>query len=292
MLPSEITEETLAKGYPALRIRTDLCEAVIALHGAHLTHWQPLAAGHPVIYTSPTANYCEGKAIRGGIPLCWPWFNAHPDAPGKHPAHGVARNRLWTLESATVSDGQARVTLTLPPSDSIREHVPFDYELRAIFTLGNQCEVALETRNLSTGPIAVGGALHSYLAVSDLAAITIAGLEQTPYLDTTTSPEGEMGGDAQPLTITGEVDRIYYSTSNGVTITDSSWRRKILIEKENSLTTVVWNPWQEKAAALSDLPDDGYTHFVCIEAANARHDTRSLAPGETHRLATRISVVC
>lgn len=291
MLPSEITEDFLAKDYPVLRIRTRLCEADIALHGAHLIHWKPATADHALIYTSPSAIYREGKAIRGGIPLCWPWFNAHPSDPGQHPSHGVARDRFWTLESAEIRNGEARLTLTLAPTEATRSHVPYEFELRAIFTLGRRCHVALETTNLSDDEVTIGGALHSYLAVSGITGITIEGLQKTPYLDTTTSPEEFHTETSTHFSIDGEVDRIYYDTSSAVIIDDPAWHRKVLIEKENSETTIVWNPGAQKGAALSDLPDDGYEGFVCIEAGNARHDARRLAPGATHRLATRISEV-
>lgn len=290
MLPPEITEVTLAANYPALRIKTELCEAVVALHGAHLTHWQPLTTPEPVLYTSPTAIYREGKAIRGGIPLCWPWFNAHPDHPEQHPSHGVARDRFWELESATVVAGVAHLTFVLPPSETISAHVPFGYQLRALYTLGADCRVALETTNLSPNDITIGGALHSYLAVSSIHDITLEGLQGAPAIDTTTSPEILLPGASHPLVLTQELDRIYYETSHPLTLHDPAWGRKITVAKENSLTSVIWNPWSEKAKALGDLPDNGFERFLCIEAANARHDARVLAPQASHCLATTISV--
>ena len=289
-LPTGIKEITLAENYPALEIETALGSATLALHGAHLTHWQPAHTSQPVLYTSPTAIYREGKAIRGGIPLCWPWFNAHPAAPEQHPSHGVARNRFWTLESATIEDDVAEIVLTLPPSLEIEQHVPFPFALKAIFTLGKEATIALETTNLSQEDVPVGGALHTYFALSQIDKVTLAGLQNTPFIDTTTAPETTSTQDEEDLTISTEVDRIYYDTADPVTLHDPTWDRDITVTRVGSLTAVVWNPWQELAAALGDLPDEAYQDFVCIEAANARHDARILAPGATHTLATHLQV--
>jgi len=145
-------------------------------------------------------------------------------------------------------------------------------------------------KNLSPQPIPVGGALHTYLAISNTANVYLHGLQNTPYIDTTTDPDTTATDQGEKLSIDAEVDRTYYGTSNPVTVHDAGWNRKITISKRNSLTTVVWNPWIEKAAALGDLPDAAYWDFLCVEAANARHDTRIVAPGETHCLATTLSV--
>jgi len=290
-LPDGITEIALAEGYSALQIKTPACQATLALHGAHLTHWQPSHTRQPVLYTSPTTHYREGKAIRGGVPLCWPWFNAHPIDPQKYPSHGVARNRFWTLESATIDGTTAKIILTLPATPEIKEHVPFAYHLRAIFTLGETCVITLETTNQSEENIPVGGALHTYLALSQIDHINLAGLQNTPYLDTTAEPEAHQVQQEALLAITGEVDRIYFGTQNPIQLHDPTWKRTITVSKEESLSTVVWNPWLEKATALGDLPDQAYQDFVCIEASNARQDTRILAPGETHALTSQLKVL-
>ncbi len=289
-LPSEITAISLAEGYPAYQIETAFCSATVALHGAHLTHWKPAHSSQPVIFNSPESVYREGKAIRGGVPICWPWFNAHPTAPEQHPSHGVARNRFWTLESATVEAGVATIRLALPVTPAIAEHVPFPYHLTAIFTLGKTCRLSLETTNLSSQNIPVGGALHTYLAVSDVEKIYLTGLQNTPYLDTTVSPTREEIQSQEQLRVEGEVDRIYSGTGNEVELIDEKWQRRIVVGKEGSLSTVVWNPWLAKATALADLPNEAYRDFVCIEATNARQDTRITPPGKTHNLVTTLQV--
>ncbi len=289
-LPPEITATQLSANYPALQIETPLCSATLALHGAHLTHWQPSHTNHPVLYTSPTAVYHEGKAVRGGIPICWPWFNAHPTQPKEHPSHGVARNRFWELESANISNSLVEIILSLTPSVEITPHVSFPFSLKAKFLLGKTCNLILETTNLSPENQAIGGALHTYLAVSNSSEAKILGLQNTPYLDTTTQPEKTNIQKQNSLQISEETDRIYFGTQTPLSLHDPNWQRSISVTKANSLSTVVWNPWLEKATALQDLPDQAYRDFICIEASNARQDTRILPPSAVHRLSTTLEV--
>lgn len=289
-LPDGITLGELAPGYPALLIRTPACTATLALHGAHLTHWQPAHTPQPVLYTSPTAVYREGKAIRGGVPICWPWFNAHPTAPQQHPSHGVARNRFWELTHAETRGSDLHLTLALPPSAEIRAHFPPPHQVAAQFTLGESCHIELVTTNLSPENILVGGALHTYLAVAAIEEISLTGLQNTPYLDTTCTPEGERIQGENELRISQETDRIYTGTANRTILHDEGYRRSVWVDKAGSLTTVVWNPWQEKATALADLPDPAYRDFLCIEACNARQDARIIPPGGSHSLATHLHV--
>ena len=296
-LPEGVTLTELAPDYPALQIETPACSATLALHGAHLTHWQPRHTPHPVLYTSPTAIYKEGKAIRGGIPLCWPWFNAHPTAPDQHPSHGIARNRFWQLSSVSRAGDEITIQLTLTRDKEVATHVPFDCSLTASFRIGTSLEASLFGKNLSSQPVRMGGALHSYFTVSDISNITLTGLQNTPFIDTTQTPETTQNQHEEKLTIAAETDRIYYGTRNKASLHDSEWQRRINISGSDSLTTVVWNPWQEKAAALTDLPDEDYRRFLCVETANARHDARVILPskkdnpsGPSQHLSTTLTV--
>jgi glucose-6-phosphate 1-epimerase len=184
------------------------------------------------------------------------------------------------------------ITLTLPPTDNIRAHVPFDYTLEATFTLGKSCTVELTTTNCSSETQRVGGALHSYLALSAIDDISLTGFEGSRYLDTTVDPEIEAIDNGEETTISSETDRIYYENRCEITLHDPGWNRTITVTKSGSATTVLWNPWKAKATSLGDLPDGGYRDFLCVEAANARPDSRLLAPGEAHTLATTLSVHC
>lgn len=271
--------------YPVLVIDNPHCTGKVALHGGHLFQWAPKGE-QPVIYTSPEAVYKEGKAIRGGIPLCWPWFNAHPTNPS-FPSHGLARNRFWKLESVTETEAETIIQLSFSPDDTISKlwHHPFHTTVE--IKLGREAHVSLTTHNLGSSPLTVGGALHTYLAVSDISQIKVSGLEGKAYIDTV-GDEAVKKQDGD-LIICEEVDRIYQDIENEITLHDEGWGRAISVTRSGSKSAVIWNPWVEKAKALSDLPDSAYTDFLCIEAANARQDVYSLNKGETHTLSTTLS---
>ena len=268
--------EDITPGYPVLTIKHPRCSGKVALHGAHVMSWCPESA-EEVLYLSPDAVYREGKAVRGGIPLCWPWFNAHPSAPDL-PSHGLVRNQFWELEStdATVAGVVAKFRRDCAQWSAI-----------ATISMGSSLEVAIQSINLADDPLMVSGALHSYISVGDVREITIKGLEETDYLDTV--GDHTIRHQNGVIRIEQEVDR-YYDSAGSVRLEDPVKKRTILIEKNASPSTVIWNPWTEKAAALSDLPNDGYLKFACIEAAITNDRAVALSKGETHCFSTRISV--
>lgn len=262
--------------YPVFEIDHPTCKARVALHGAHVMEWCP-AGEEEVLYLSPDAVYKEGKAIRGGIPVCWPWFNAHPADP-EQPSHGLVRARFWELLDA--AEDPSGVTLRF----GIRVGI---WNAEITVKAGEELEVTLESKNVSEVPIVVSGALHTYLGVSDISQVRIVNLDGCAYQDTVGGPE--MRKQKGDVTFDREVDRIYESSSSTLIVDDLSGRT-ILIEKSGSPSTVVWNPWAEKAAAMGDMPDDGYRKFCCIEAAIANDRAVVVMPGSSHVLSTRISV--
>ncbi len=263
-------------GYPVFEIDHATCTARVSLHGAQVMSWKP-ADEEEILYLSPDAVFREGKAIRGGIPVCWPWFNAHPTNP-EMPSHGIARTRFWELvEAGESGDG---VVLKF----AMREGI---WNATATVKAGAELEVILESVNPNEIPILVSGALHPYFAVSDIEEVRVVGLEGADYLDTVGNPTER--AQKGVLDFRGEVDSIYHSFSSTLLVDDLSGRT-LLIEKSGSPSTVVWNPWAEKAAALADLPDEGYRKFVCIEAAIANDKAAIIMPGGSHILSTRISV--
>jgi glucose-6-phosphate 1-epimerase len=238
--------------------------------------WKP-EGEEEVLYLSPDAVFREGKPIRGGIPVCWPWFNAHP-ADTEQPSHGLVRGRFWEFLDADEDDSGVRLRF------GFRDGI---WNAELTVTAGLDLEVSLVSENLSEVPILISGALHTYLRVSDIGQVRVVGLDGCDYLDTVGGREmRKQKGDVAFL---GEVDRIYESSS-GVLLVDDLSGRTLLIGKSGSPSTVVWNPWAEKAAALGDLPDDGYHSFCCIEAAIANDKAAIVMPGDSHVLMTRISV--
>lgn len=275
-LPASVQLVEIVPGYPVFEIEHEACTARVALHGAHVMSWKPTDE-EEVLYLSPDAVFKEGKAIRGGIPVCWPWFNAHP-ADSKQPSHGLVRGRFWELLEASEDIGG--VTLRFGVSEGI-------WNAEVTVRAGEELEVLLESKNVSEVPIVVSGALHTYLGVSDISQVRVVKLDGCEYLDTVGEPT--MRKQKGDVFFEREVDRIYESSSSVLLVDDLSGRT-VLVEKSGSPSTVVWNPWVEKCAALGDMPDEGYRKFCCIEAAIANDRAEIVMPGASHVLMTRISV--
>lgn len=273
-------------GYPVFEIDHPAARARVALHGAHLMEWIP--TGHePVIYLSPDAVLREGKAIRGGVPVCWPWFGPHPTDPAL-PAHGFARSRFWELTDQSETAEAARLTFLLTDDKTTRVLWPHAFHLELEMILGAELQLHLRMVNTGSTPFDLTAALHSYLAVGGIRQTTVTGLTGADYRDVATQPatirhqEGDIHFDQ-------ETDRDYHSDAD-VEVRDDAMGRTLIIGKTGSHCTVVWNPWIEKAIALTDLPDDHYQNFVCVETANAWKDIITLAPGASHTLATTVKV--
>ncbi len=275
-----------AGGLPRLLIETDLAQTEIYPHGAHVTRWQPRDQA-PVLWVSDKAVFAEGSPIRGGVPVCWPWFGPHPTNPaGK--AHGFARTSSWTLRTATQSgDGSAHVALTLADNAATRTLWPHEFMLELAIDIGATLTLALTTRNTGSAPFAISEALHTYLSVADIAQTRVRGLQGARYLDQLTG--AQLPQEQLLTTFSAETDRVYH-TQAGCALTDPLLRREIHVAKRGSDSTVVWNPWIAKAARMADFGDDEWPGMLCIEAANAPGAPVTIAPGESHTLGTTLSV--
>ena len=286
-IPERLSFAADPGGLPVALVRGAGAEATVDLQGANVTHYRP-AGEEPVLWLSARAVYAPGKAIRGGIPICWPWFGAHPSDPSR-PDHGFARNRPWSVLGAFASeDGATVLRLGLGDDETSRALWPHRFALELQVSVGAALHVALIARNPGSEPYTCTGALHSYLAVGDVARIAIHGLEGHEYLDKVDG--GSRAVQEGPVTIAGETDRIYGETTATCTIDDPVLGRRLSVAKLGSRATVVWNPWREKAGRLGDFGEDAYPRMVCIEAANALDDEITVAPGAEHRLETIISV--
>jgi glucose-6-phosphate 1-epimerase len=248
------------------------------LQGAHVTAWQP-AGARPVIFTSSHANFVPAKAIRGGIPIAFPWFGAHPTDP-KLPQHGFARTAPWQLDSVEESADGLALELSLSPDG-------FALTYRVVF--GTELHLALSVRNTSSGSVAFEEALHTYFAVSDVELVSVTGLENSSFMDKTEGMQRRPPAGA-PLSLGKETDRVYLNVPNDLTIIDPGWDRRVMIEKRNAASTIIWNPWPEKAAAMADLGADNWRGMLCVETGNVADNRVQLAPGATHRITTRIAL--
>jgi glucose-6-phosphate 1-epimerase len=265
-------------------INNRYASAAVALYGGHLLHYQPHGQP-PVVWLSPHSFFQPGKAIRGGLPICWPWFGAHPTAASL-PAHGFARlSAAWTVLSTAVSaEGDTLLQLGLSDDPASREMWPHPFRLELQLSVGAALAVTLIVHNSGPEPFEMTAALHTYLGVSHAAEVTVEGLDGVDYLDKV--KDFRRFTQRGPVVFAGETDHVYLPTTAACRIIDPGWGRQITVSKQGSRTTVVWNPGAEKAAHMADLLDAA--GMVCVEAANAFDDAIRVPPGGEHRLHTRI----
>jgi glucose-6-phosphate 1-epimerase len=291
-IPGVLAFSQTEQGLLRATITTPSCTAELYLQGAHLTQWQP--AGHqPVLFLSERSFFTPGKAIRGGIPIIFPWFgprSATPNSPRTDgPSHGFARTADWTLAFAALAGDDLHLTLTLSASDTSRslgyDHFALVYEI----TLGAELQLRLTVDNQGIQPLHFEEALHTYFSVGDAQQISIIGLSDTDYLDKTDSFKKKHQTDPL-LQLTGETDRPYLNTTVPVNIDDPVLKRRITVDKAKSKTTVVWNPWSALTATLPDMSPDCWLTMVCIETANVGPNAVTLAGGEHHTMEAHLFV--
>ena len=273
-------------GLPKVRITSPAESAEIYLHGAQVTSWRP-AGAEEVIFLSEHSRWEDGHAIRGGIPICFPWFRAKADDP-KAPAHGFVRTKAWRLESVTRDGDAVTVSMSMESDESTRKWWPGEFRLVHSVTFGTELKLELAVTNTGTTSLRLEEALHTYHRVGHADNIRLRGLDGVTYLDNTDSNREKMQyGD---VVLASQTDSAYLNTRHALELVDPELRRRIRIVKENSLTTVVWNPWREGAQALSDLGNDEWQQMVCAEASNILGFAVNLAPGQQHTMRAIIRV--
>ncbi len=285
-IAGRVRVEAGPSGLPHLLLETPEALVELAVQGGQVLRYA-LAGGPPVLWVSREAIFAPAKAVRGGVPVCWPWFGPHPSDPAR-PQHGFVRTMLWELRETGADDTTTWARLGLGDSPATQALWPHAFELELTVLVGRSLAISLAMRNSGAAPFSCTGALHSYLSVGDIAQTQIDGLDGVRYLDKVDG--GAEKTQAGPVTIAGEVDRIYQETIDACRIRDEALGRVVVVEKAGSHSTVVWNPGAEKARAMRDFADDEYSGMVCIEAANAADDTIELAPGASHTLRTTLSV--
>lgn len=274
---------------PVIEIDGAPSHIAAAIQGAHVIDWRTHGA-RPVLFLSERSQFRTGKAIRGGVPLCFPWFGPKADDPAA-PQHGFARTRDWSLARADIAlDGGVKLEFTLASDASSRTTWPHEFSARFSVKAGRELTLALAVQNTSGSSLTFGAALHTYLAVSDVRQIAIHGLEHTDYLDKAGGHSVRRREGAEPITFSGETDRVYLDTTATCIVDDPGWTRRIHVAKTGSRSTVIWNPWIDKARGMADLGEEAWPGFVCVETCNAGDDTVTLAPGATHTLAAEIRV--
>ncbi|UJJ31516.1 D-hexose-6-phosphate mutarotase [Halopseudomonas maritima] len=277
-LPDGIVLTHNSAGKAFLKIEHPAVRALVALEGAHLVSCIP--TGQPdLLWMSQVDAQAPGGVLRGGVPLCWPWFGSAQSGP----AHGIARRNLWQLEHADADQQGVRLRFSLPAA-TLRSTLPGEcWALTLELSLGATLHMALTTRNTGQTAQSLSQALHSYLPVSDISRVRVEGLAGARYLD---QLSGKMQSQHGALHIDQEVDRIYLDHREPLYLHDTD--RILEVRRSGSASVVLWNPWQAKSTRLDNFPAEGYRQMLCIEAANADADARLLHPGEQHTLACEI----
>ena len=283
-LSGQITFKEMPGGLTVMEVINAHGSATIALQGGHIMSWQPKSETEPVVWLSRAANFTPGKSIRGGVPVCWPWFGSNATDP-KLPAHGFARTVPWEVTATCALDnGATEIALTLLETDQTRTMWQHQTKSSITVTVGPRLKIALTTDNLGGDDVVIGEALHTYFQIGDIADIHISGLGGCDYLDKAG------GGSARrrqngPVVFSAETDRIYLNTDAECVIEDPRLKRRIHIAKSGSYSTVVWNPWTEKANKMGDFGLDGWREMVCIESANAVENVVTVSAGGQHTIA-------
>lgn len=268
-------------GFEYLELSNAVAKAKIALQGAHLFEYS-VRGKEDLLWLSPLSRFEEGVAIRGGVPLCWPRFGSLDETMMQH---GFAR--LFKFKVLKVEELNKETTLLhmrLSDSKESRELWDHLFELDVVFKISDQLEITLMTKNLDTKPFIITQALHTYFKISDIANITIKGLQNCYYIDTL---RDEKCKEQESITIDQEIDRVYIDTDDTIELYDK--RRHIRLKTEGSASTVVWNPWQQKCSKMSYMPQDAYREFVCIESANAFDDFIRIGSKKSHTLHLTVS---
>ncbi len=278
-----ITHKQFDNGYKYLEIQNDSAEAKIALQGAHLFHYK-VKNKAALLWVSEKAYFEEGKAIRGGVPICFPWFGKNKEN-ATLPQHGFARTALWKVVlEEEIEECHTHIRLQLKPDADTLEQWSYLFDLYLDVTIGDELSIALSVTNTDSKVFEISTALHTYFQVSDINTIRIKGLDASRYYNALDNTSYKQKGD---ILIQEEVDRVYSDPSDTITLLDGE--SKVKLQQEGSNSLVVWNPWIEKSAQMGDMSAEGYRSMVCLETANAREDSRVLKPNETHILQAIIS---
>jgi glucose-6-phosphate 1-epimerase len=291
-IPDVLTFSQNENGLLRASITTPACTAELYLQGAHLSRWQPTGQ-KPVFFLSDRSAFTPGKAIRGGVPIVFPWFGGRTATAENQrtdgPSHGFARTADWTLAFAALAGDDLHLTLTLSPNDTTRALGYDQFQLAYQVTLGTELRLQLAVANQSAAPLHFEEAFHSYFSVGDVQQISLIGLSDTDYLDKTDEFKPKHQSDTL-LKLTGETDRPYLDTVATINLDDPILKRRITVCKANSKSTVIWNPWSELTAKLPDMDPNGWLTLTCVETANVATNTITLAPGQQHSMQAHIFV--
>ena len=274
-------------GFSLAEVSNEYAKATISLYGGQVLSFKPVEQSE-MMFVSSEAYYQTGKAIKGGAPICWPWFGPDPEDKGRS-SHGIARNRLWQMRNVvSTQDGATQVILGLKDTAETREIWDYSFDLEIAITVGSSLTIELITHNTGQQPFKITQALHSYFQVGDIDRVTVLGLADKVYLDKVDG--GKQKTQAGSVTFSGECDRIYLDVPSQLTIEDLALNRNIVVTSTNSKTAIVWNPGAKIAAKMADLGEQDYLNFVCVETANAADEIIEVAAQEQYKLTAEYAI--
>ena len=281
-------------GLPGWRLRFGPAQLDICQQGGQILSYFDDIEQPPLIWLSDCAEYLRGQGVRGGVPVCWPWFGdiqRNPEAVQKMttvgaPFHGLARTLDWQLIHSSATNNGVQLSLQLDASQGLSawSHAAI---LQLHIELGERLTMRLDNHNLGSEPLAISQALHSYFAVSDIRKVTVQGLAGCPYHETL--EQWQLREQVGDLSFSGETDRVYLDVPAHLQIVDQGWQRRIHLRTQDSQSAIVWNPWIDKAQTLSGFANDAWQQMLCIENANVLADHLLLAPNQRHSLQLELS---
>ena len=289
-LHAHVTQSQDENGLQYLEVDNPLSTATIALQGAHVVGWQPKFQTQPVLWLSSKARFLKGRSIRGGVPICWPWFGAHPTDSTFCP-HGFARVIPWrVMDIDATATGATRIILEMIETPEAKRQLSYPYALTITITIGRRLRIDMATTNKADHPFVIGEAFHTYLNVSDITNVKITGMQDCVYADKLLKYERHV--EHNPLVFDGgEFDRVFINHSSDCTVHDKGFNRLIHVTKSGSNTTVVWSPGAEKSAQMGDMGEvDEWRKTVCVETTNALENMVVINPNRTHIISTEYFV--
>ncbi len=268
-------------------IRSDFSHCKVSLYGGHILSFIPVGK-QDILMVSSKSAFEKGKPIRGGIPLCFPWFNVHSTQPSL-PNHGFARIMDWYVVSSQKSEsGKVSLILGLKSNDYTRVMWPFSFYCQLEVSVGKSLDVKWIVQNTGDTLFEVENAFHSYFAVENSSQTYIEGLESNQFIDSTQNGKIEKK-EGSSILVNREINRIYLDTIAECKVIDTSLNRVIKVKKSGSRSTIVWNPWNKTSSKISDLGPEDYKRFVCVESGNVRKNLLGILPGQSQETSIVLS---
>lgn len=274
--------------FPLIKINNEHAEATISVYAGQVLSFKPVGQVEDLMFLSSQAYYQTGKAIKGGTPICWPWFGPDPEGKGRA-SHGFVRDRLWQVRDVVITqDGATQVTMGLVDTSETRAIWNYSFDFSVMITVGKVLKITLVTRNTGSESFAITQALHTYFKIGDINQVTVLGLENKAYIDKV--DRGQQKNQSGAITFSGECDRIYLDVPAQLAINDRALNRQITVTATNSKTAIVWNPGADISAKMADLGDRDYENFVCVETANAADEVITVLAGAQYQIAAQYAV--